>query len=127
RAVYAQGAKVGTENWNNIWALLTFTGGATGVVGDSYTATMGGHIAGIIGTRGTLLFEGGALRQKLVGGEEETIALPELNAIAAEDAYFLSCIRNNVPAQPDWVEGRAVLKLCLAVQQSAKTGSVVEL
>lgn len=126
KAVYARGARIGTENWNNIWALLTFANGATGVVGDSYTATMGGHVAGLIGTRGTLLFEGGALRKKLMGGEEETIPLPELNALAAEDAYFLSCIRDNVPAQPDLAEGREVLKVCLAVQESAREGKVVE-
>lgn len=127
KTVYARGAKVGTENWNNIWTMLTFANGATGVVGDSYTATIGGHVAGIIGTRGTLLFEGGALRKKLAGGEEETIALPELNAVAAEDAYFLSCIRAGVPAQPDWAEGREVLKVCLAAQQSAKEGKVIAL
>jgi predicted dehydrogenase len=54
------------------------------------------------------------------------MALPELNVVAAEDADFLSCIRGGVAAQPDFTEGREVLKVCLSVQQSAREGRVIE-
>lgn len=129
KAVYARTAAIGTRTDNDMWAILTFANGGTGVVGDSFVASIGGNCFGVIGSEGTAMVEAGSEVQVKKRTQEavERIAPEGPHPTYAEDAYFIECVRTGAPANPDMAWARNVLRVSLAIRESASTGRVVQL
>lgn len=127
--VYGRTAAVGTQVDNNVWAILTFADGGTGVVGDSFIASIGGACFGIIGTSGTAMVEGEETVLVKLHSEQDVRRIKPSgeNPVFAEDAYFVSCVRDGKSAEPDLSWGREVLKVTLAIRQSSASNDVVML
>lgn len=127
KCVYGRTAMVGTQVENDVWAILTFANGGTGVVGDSFIASIGGACFGIVGSAGTAMVEGdGTVLVKLRSEQEVQRITPSgVNPILAEDAYFVECVREGKSAEPDLRWGKEVLKVTIAICQSSASNEVV--
>jgi predicted dehydrogenase len=127
--VYAHTATVGTKVENDVWAILKFKKGGSGVLGDSFVASIGGSCFGVIGTEGTAMVEGSdTVLVKLRSESEPKRVTPvSENPVKLEDAYFIERVRNGEKATPDLRWGMEVLKVTLAIRESASCGEVVRL
>ncbi len=113
---------------DHVWALLTFDKGC-GLIGASWAATIGRNDIGILGTEGAVIYDvRGDVRMKKVDGEEQVLQLEDIpDGFLAEDQDFIRCVASGQPVPNPGETGRAALELSLAIQESSRTGNVVEL
>jgi glucose-fructose oxidoreductase len=96
--------------------VVSFNGGEAG----SYT---------VVGDKGSLTLEPGYTWEKemkmtiKVEGKEEVRTFKKSQQFGAEIEYFSKCILEEKPIEPDGLEGLADLRVVLAVQKSAESGS----
>jgi UDP-N-acetylglucosamine 3-dehydrogenase len=114
----------------NSWSLLTFRQGF-GSVGTSWLSAVSGTSAGIIGTQGTIILENNKVTRKLVeSGQEEAISFEgdqEAKAYTQQEREFIECILNDRQPSASIYDGRAATAVALAVLESARTNSVIQL
>jgi UDP-N-acetylglucosamine 3-dehydrogenase len=115
----------------NSWSMLNFQQGF-GVVGTSWLASLADTSAGIIGTKGTIILQGGAVTKKLLDSEaEQTYEFNEarlmVDAYLAQEREFIDCVMENKQPPADVYAGRAATEIALAVLESARTGEAVHL
>lgn len=115
----------------NSWSILNFNQGF-GVVGTSWLSTMADTSAGIIGTKGTIILDGGNVRKKLLDSDEEQTfefeeedLLPD--AFLAQERAFIDCIKEDKEPSADIYDGRAATEIALAVHKSARSNQVIDL
>ena len=113
---------------DHIWALLTFEKGC-GFIGDSWASTIGRNDIGVIGTQGAVICDvRGEVRMKKVEGDEQVLPLEDIpDGFLAEDTDFVRCVQSGQPVPNGGETGRAALELSLAIQESSRTGKVIEL
>ena len=110
---------------------LTFANGAMGMVGDS-TCIIREHHTGLIGSKGSLLMTGEheqtIMRLHLEGEKEEQL-LPAVDSKRPGGGidHFLDCIRQDQPSPNSLRQARHSLAVALAMQESARTGQVVNI
>jgi predicted dehydrogenase len=113
----------------NSWSLLNFSTGF-GSVGTSWLAAIPDTSAGIIGTQGTILLEKSKVTKKLIDSlDEEIISFEgnlEAEAYAMQERQFINCILNGRQPSASIYDGRAATAVALAVLESARTNSVVQ-
>lgn len=115
----------------NSWSILNFNQGF-GVVGTSWLSTLTDTSAGIIGTKGTIILDGGNVRKKLLDSDEEqTFEFEEEDlmpdAFLAQERAFIDCITEDKKPSADIYDGRAATEIALAVHKSAKSNQVISL
>lgn len=108
---------------------LTFANGAVGMVGDS-TCCIREHHTGIIGSKGSLLMTGEhehTIMRLHMEGEDEEQLIPAIDSKRPGGGtdHFLECIRSGTPSPNNLRAARHSLSLALAMQESARTGQVV--
>ena len=132
KSVYGQQRSTFTakESEEVVMALLTFENGSMGWVGDS-VCQLRDHYTGVIGTRGQIVLtgEGGhtVMRYRAEGEKQDTV-------IPARDRkrkgggldHFFECIQRETPSPISIRDARHSLACALSVQESARTGKVVE-
>jgi predicted dehydrogenase len=115
----------------NSWSMLNFQTGF-GVVGTSWLSTIADTSAGIIGTKGTIILQGGKVTKKLMSEDSEQIFTFDESTLMA-DAYlaqereFVQCILENKQPCADVYSGHSATKVALAVLESARKNEVVNL
>jgi UDP-N-acetylglucosamine 3-dehydrogenase len=115
----------------NSWSILNFQEGF-GVVGTSWLASLADTSAGIIGTKGTILLQGGMVTKKLLDSESQqnyefNEARLMADAYLAQEREFINCVKENIQPPADVYAGRAATEIALAVLESARTDEVVYL
>jgi myo-inositol 2-dehydrogenase/D-chiro-inositol 1-dehydrogenase len=115
----------------NSWSMLNFRQGF-GVVGTSWLASLADTSAGIIGTKGTILLQGGVVTKKLLDSDvEQRFEFDEANLMAdaylAQEREFIHCILEDKQPPADGHAGRAATAIALAVLKAARTGEVVRM
>ena len=115
----------------NSWSILNFDQGF-GVVGTSWLASIADTSAGIIGTKGTMILQGGKVTKKLLDADaEQTFQFDEgplmADAYLAQEREFIGCILSDKQPAADVYAGRAATQVALAVLKSARTNQVVSL
>ncbi|MBN1868859.1 Gfo/Idh/MocA family oxidoreductase [Candidatus Sumerlaeota bacterium] len=132
KSVYGQQRSTVTEKESEevVMALVTFENGAMGWVGDS-VCQMRDHYTGVIGTRGQVVLTGEHdhthMRYRAEGEKQDTI-------IPARDRkrpgggldHFIESIQKGAQSPISIRDARHSLACALSVQQSARTGQVVE-
>jgi predicted dehydrogenase len=84
----------------------------------------------VIGSEGIAVFDGGRLGWRRAGEDawtEERVGAAVNDMYVAEMREFVRCVVGGRPPALDGAEGRATLRLALAVRESATTGRLVRL
>jgi predicted dehydrogenase len=115
----------------NSWSILNFKQGF-GVVGTSWLASISDTSAGIVGTKGTIILQGGKVTKKLLDSDaEQSFQFDEAplmaDAYLAQEREFIDCILGDKQPVADVYAGRAATKVALAVHESARTNQVISL
>jgi len=111
-------------------ALMIFESGAMGTVDVSWWSPLRECSLGVVGTRGAAsMGADNTVRVTLDGTEERRLTLddPELAPVETEHAYFFRCVREGIQPMIGAQEGRDLLAVVLAAQESARTGHSVDL
>jgi predicted dehydrogenase len=113
----------------NSWSLLNFSRGF-GSVGTSWLSSVADTSAGIIGTKGTILLNNTRVTKKLIGTEVEQIYTFEgdvqAEAYVKQEREFIDCILHDRQPSASVQDGRAATAVALAVLESARTNTVVQ-
>jgi predicted dehydrogenase len=120
----------GASSEEIVQAVLRFENGAVGMIQDTMCPIFD-NTGGIVGTRGSALFhqhnrsEAPVLRIKLDGKTEEHLETSDGNNEMALDLFF-GCIRTGQPSPSTLKEARNSLAIALAIQESNRTGTVIQ-
>ena len=128
--VFAKTAIVrsGTDHEDNVWGLISLEKGVA-YLGCSRTSHMGSNYVGVIGTRGTMIMDGsGKIKISCVGRDEpeavEEVKVEQTDPMIAEDRAFIQSIIDDTEPPITGEEALLDLKVALAIQKSATTGTV---
>jgi len=152
KTVFAQAARVreGVQSDEHAQVLLAFSQGGMGSCDVSWIDTVSESSVGVIGTKGGLAVDrSGAVRKKLAGSSEELLDIqagmdvdPEgkLGTKQADGSikqtsqngetiqeHFIRCINENIVPAISARQGRDVLEVVLAINESTHTGKAVTL
>ena len=126
QAVYGKTAHINPDITaeDNVWTMLTFKEGV-GVSGASWCASLSDNSIGVVGTKGSIIVDlVGKIRKKLAGGEEEEVTPTECETI---QAHFVRCVEQDLEPEITGYDGRAALEIARAIQESSRTGRVIEI
>lgn len=117
---------------DNIWALLQFRDGGSGVVGASWSASAPRVERGLVGSQGNLcIVEQKRLTGRLVGGRQIDEDLGDdydwFDVFVRESRDIVACLQQGRPFPVTGEDGRRALELSLAVQKAAHTGKMIPL
>jgi len=115
----------------NSWSILNFNQGF-GVVGTSWLSALPDTSAGIIGTKGTVILQGGVVTKKLIDSDTEDVYefnedLLMADAYVVQEREFINAIKEDRQTSADVYAGRAATEIALAVLESSKLGCVIEI
>ena len=126
RRVFGQVDRVrpGMQADDHVHALVTFDQGL-GAVDDSWAAGISSTSIGLVGSEGSMIVSADSTIRKKVGeGEEETV-VAEIGETIQE--HFVRCIRDGTTPTVTGRDGREVLAMVLAIQESSRTGEAISL
>jgi predicted dehydrogenase len=110
---------------------VVFENGASGLIGDS-VCCIRDHYTQIIGTKASLVLRGEhdetVLRLHREGEQQpESIPARDSKRPGGGTDHFLACIREGKPSPNSLRSARHSLEVALAMQESARTGKVIEI
>ena len=112
----------GIQTDEHVHALVTFDQGV-GAIDDSWAPGLSDTSIGIVGSEGSMIVDrDGTIRRKL-GDGAETVVTPEPGETIQE--HFVRCVRDGTTPKVTAHDGRTVLQIVLAIQESARTGTAV--
>lgn len=119
---------------DNVWSILEYESGATGMIGSSFSATFNSSDIGVFGTLGSAMTVGYKdVKVKLWGGEEapasDFVELPEEHDDLSLVQYrnFLRAIDEDREPSPSIEDGYRAIEVALAMQESARSGQRIDL
>lgn len=112
---------------NNVWAILEYERGGIGVLGSSWSAPIGRSSLGVIGTKGMMTVECGAVKVALDGKVETLEPKSKEPPLLAENRHFIECVREGKEPEISGERGLVGLELPRAAQRSSATGLPVSL
>jgi len=134
----------------HVQCMLMFASGGTAQTDVTWWDAVNESSLGVVGTKGSMVVDrAGVVKEQLVGGDEVTIDVAsamavdptghvgqrdddgQIQCVAAEGEtiheHFVRCVRGRLAPQTDAAIGREVLRVVLAVRESAETNQVVHL
>lgn len=111
----------------NVWAMLDYERGGVGVLGSSWSAPIGRSSFGVIGTKGMMAVECGAVKLAIEGRQEALELKAEEPPLLSENKHFIECIREGKEPEISGERGIVGLELPLAAQRSSASGLPVDL
>lgn len=108
----------------HVHALFTFENGL-GSIDDSWAPGLGESSIGIVGSAGSMIVERDGTIRKRIGDAEETVVTPEPGETL--QTHFIRCVRDGRTPIVTGHDGRAVLAIVLAIQESSRTEQAVGL
>jgi UDP-N-acetylglucosamine 3-dehydrogenase len=129
KTVYGKIAQVNPEIKieTNISSILTFENG-TGLANGSWASPLERVSIGVTGTKGGISYEAGQLRMKLISDKMgRTLELPSgEDPYLQESRHFIDCLAKDEKPDITAEDGFEALKIALAIQESSRTGKVVD-
>jgi myo-inositol 2-dehydrogenase/D-chiro-inositol 1-dehydrogenase len=107
---------------DTVWCQLAFDQGVAQAGTFWSSGNVGASSAGILGSEGSIVWEGGVLRKRRRGGETETIVPEKTNAMRDQDAAFLEACRAGRDPAVTGEDAVEAVRLSRAVQESSRTG-----